>query len=152
LFDDARRARDAARVAAPNAEARDVARESVALADLGEYAGHKLRAATALSVFERSGRVDYLAAAKRETRAADDAWRLLGVHTAYIQPFEERLRMEQFHASPYHWSQQDTADDARSIDVAEEAARGRHFPARQLPDASAFLDTPRRPGPGLANL
>src|SRR5262249_43312342 len=50
VLNDAARARVAAKIAVDpaNREARDVVRECVALADLGEYFAHKLRAATAL--------------------------------------------------------------------------------------------------------
>ena len=76
-----------------NPLARDMARESLALADLGRYFAHKLRAATALAVYQRAGRADWLAAAREETAAAHLAWRALADDTAYILPWHNRLRL-----------------------------------------------------------
>src|SRR5262249_46871654 len=56
----AARAAASAAVDPANVEARDVVRECLALADLGEYFAHKLRAATALAVHAGSGHPDWL--------------------------------------------------------------------------------------------
>lgn len=147
------RAREAAGVAidAGNAEARDVVRECVALADLGDYFGHKLRAATALAVHRGSGRADYLDEARKGTRAADEAWRALGRDTAYIRPFAEPMRMAGLGMPTYHWSMQRTDGDPASID----AVAARRIPVRAasaLPPAPAWLAGARPAGPGLASL
>ena len=90
---DADAARTAASVAMDptNRWARDVQRECVALADLGAYFGHKLGAAAALAVFERTGQTDYRDVARTETDEADGAWRQLVLDTAYVKSFQDPL-------------------------------------------------------------
>jgi hypothetical protein len=156
VLDDARRARAAASVTVDpnNAEARDVARESVALGWLGEYFGHKLLGATALAVYERTGREDYLAAARSETATADKAWEELARATAYLAPFDERLRMRLQHGFKpnYHWSMQRLDEDAASLDEAARRPHPAEAASASLPAARAWLDARRKPGPGLAKL
>ncbi len=138
-----------------NVEARDFARECSALADFGEYFGHKLRAATALAVYGGSGAADYLAAARSETALADAAWTALAADTAYIAPFLEMMKMVLIGFPTYHWSMMvpHLAEDPASIDqyVAE---AGPHLPSSppSLPPAATFLDSTRPAGPGLASL
>jgi hypothetical protein len=135
--------------------ARDVLRECRALADLGRYFGHKLRGATALAVYARTAADDWLAAARAETAAADDAWRALASDTAYIQPFREHLRMRMLGYEPFHWAAEVPAlmNDPGSIDSAA-AAVAANPPSFSglLPSPDAWLATPRAPGPGLADL
>jgi hypothetical protein len=180
VLDDARRARAAADVAIDpgNPEARDVVRECQALADLGEWFAHKLRSASTLAVYEKTGDRDYLDAARAETDAAGQAWMALANDTSYLLPFVENLRMRPLGVSPFHWSlpevlrrlgEDPTSIDAveadvtaRSPQVAGRAARtgghgepGTGNPAAigwTLPAPFDWLDTPRDPGPGLVAL
>lgn len=154
---DAQRARAAAQVAVDpgNAEARDVVRECVAEADLGEWFAHKLRGATALAVYERTAAADWLAAARSETALADAAFRQLVTDTAYIAPFEERMRMQGLGYLPFHWSQElpRLADDTAAIDAAvQQVARTPPSFTGTLPAAQAWLDATRGAGPGLASI
>jgi hypothetical protein len=140
---------------APGVLARDVVRESRALADLGRYFGHKLRAATALAGFARSADGGWLAAARAEATAADDAWRALAADTAYIKPFREHLRMLVLGVDPFHWAAEvpGLAADADALDaVAARVAAAPPAFSGVLPDAEAWLGSPRGSGPGLAEL
>lgn len=102
-----------------NAEARDVVRECLALADLGEHFAHKLRAATALAVYAKTADAAWLTGARAEATAADDAWTKLAKDTAYIAPFDENMRMRPLQVAPFHWRAElpRLADDAASIDA-----------------------------------
>jgi hypothetical protein len=138
-----------------NVLARDIARESLALAHLGRAFAHKLRAATALAVYAGSGTVAWLDAARRETQIADDAWKTLAADTAYIQPFHERLRMRGLGYDPFHWNLEvpRLADDGAALDaLAARVAASPPTPPGQLPDPTVWLKSARLPGPGLANL
>jgi len=154
LLDDAARARNAADVAVdPNdAEARDVVRECVALADFAEYYAHKLRAATALAVYEASASDDFLGVARDETALADAAWVSLANDTAYIAPFVDMMTIG--HA--FHWRDlvPSLSMDPRSIDDAVAQVKASPPPpvAVPLPSAGAWLDAPRAEGPGLVSL
>jgi hypothetical protein len=155
VLDTARRARAAATVAVDpaNAEARDIQREAVALADLGDFFAHKLRAAAALAVFERTGREDYLAAARAEIGVAHEAWGALVQHCGYIAPFEEWMRMSRVgYRGDYHWSMQRLDEDLAALDAAARAQKRRPPAPATLPPASAWLASSRGPGPGLAAL
>jgi hypothetical protein len=151
---DAAKAREAAGIPIDraNAEARDLQRECVALADLGDYFGHKLRAATALAVYQGSGRSDYLDLARSETVAADQAWRTLGHDTHYIKPFGEPMRMRELKMSPYHWSRQDVRGDLESIDAVVLAPKVLIGNPDALPPAAAFLAEKRPDAPKLVSL
>jgi len=154
----AKEARSATRVAIEpsNAEARDVVRECVALADLGEWFAHKTRGATALAFYQGGAGEKWLDAARKETATADAAYTHLAADTAYIAPFEERMRMQAKGLLPYHWKRQlpHLADDPASIDAiaAEMRAKPAPPPKAAPPDPLVWLDTARRPGPGLASL
>ena len=135
--------------------ARDTARESLALADLGRHFAHKLRAATALAVYARSGVRAWLDAARTETQTADNAWRKLATDTAYIKPFHERLRMMPLGYDPFHWSDEIPSldDDTAALDtVAASVAAAPPPLPRPLPDPRVWLTSARLPGPGPANL
>ena len=153
LLHDAEVARAAATapIDPSNALAVDLARECVALADLGEYFAHKLRAATALAIYAESASPDYLAAARAETQTADDAWKKLADDTAYIAPFLETMRMKMFGTPIYHWSMQvpQLGDDPASIDAFAAKVTRRQVP---VPPASQFLYGVRPDGPGLLSL
>jgi hypothetical protein len=159
LMDDAKRARGAAQVAIDpsNAEARDVVRECMALADLGDSAAHRLRGATALAVYEGSGDARWLDAARAESTLSGDAFKQLATDTAYILPFEERMRMRHDGLTVFHWSKEvpHLAEDAASIDesVKQRQAHPKASIAKgPLPDPKTWLDAPRAAGPGLASL
>jgi hypothetical protein len=147
-LDDARRARRAGDVAIDpaNVEARDVQRECIAVADLGDYFGHKLRAATALAVYEGSNDAAWLATAKDESAQAGAAWRALAEHTTWVKTFDEPVRMGYLGLRAFHWRAQVPYldDDLRSIEqlVAELAAKPPTFTGR-LPSPAAWLDSPR---------
>jgi hypothetical protein len=134
--------------------ARDVAREARAVADLGTYFGHKLRAATALAVHAGTGAAPWLDAARAEITIADAGWQSLAADTGYIQPFPERLRMRQLGWDPFHWSfetQSLLASDAAAIGGVAAAASEQASPA-ELPDPTVWLATGRSPPPALADL
>jgi hypothetical protein len=140
-----------------NPWARDVQRESVALADLGDYFAHKLAAATALAVYEQTGTPDYLTAATSETSTADHAWQQLARDTSYVKTFEDPyypfpppLDAQEVNG-PFHWSEQSQylALDPPSIAHAGSLATPPVFP---LPAATVWLQAPRDDGPGLASL
>ena len=157
VLEDARRARLARDVAIDptNAEARDVRRECIAVADLGDYFGHKLRAATALAVYEGSADAAWLAVAKDESAQADAAWRALADDTAYVKTFDEPVRMGYLGLRAFHWQKQVAYldDDPRSIDqlAAEVTAKPPVFTG-SLPSPLAWLDTPREPIATFTNL
>ncbi|MFO0625274.1 MAG: hypothetical protein U0325_06605 [Polyangiales bacterium] len=150
LLDAAAAARRAAdvRVDPANPEARDLARECVALADLGAYYAHKLRAATALGVFQRVGEGAWRDAARREAGEAWSAWRALAAHTAYIAPFDEPLRMSLLGLRQFHWSRQVPwmDDDARDLDAALAAVRATPGAPPWVPAPEAWFAR-RRPEP-----
>ena len=154
---DAKVARTASQVKIDpaNAEARDYVRECVALADLGEWFGHKLRSATALAVYERTGSAEWVDAAKSEVAVADAAFTRLAQDTAYIAPFEEPMRMRKLGHPLFHWKEEvaSLAWDPSSIDASVENVRA-HPPrsGASLPHAKAWLDAPRGSGPGLSQL
>jgi len=156
---DAQQARTAASavIDPSNPEARDVVNECIALADLGEWYAHKLRSASALAVYRKTGVSDYLDAARTETSAAGSAWTALASDASYILTFDENLRMRPLGVSPFHWSLPAVltrlAEDPTSIDAVEAAviANPPSF-SGDLPPASSWLDTPRSIGPGLASL
>jgi len=157
VLDDATRARQAASVPidASNAEARDVVRECVALADLGDYFGHKLRAATALAVYTATGSAPWLTAARQESDAAQAGWQNLAKDTAYIAPFEDRLRMATLGLLPFHWRDEvpRLAAENAAIDavVAAVVAAPPDFHG-ELPAPAAWLARARATGPGLIAL
>jgi hypothetical protein len=135
--------------------ARDIARESQALADLGRYTAHKLRGATALAVYQRTGRAEWLAVAREETAAAGDGWRALADDTAHILPFHERLRMSSLGWDPFHWTDEiaKLADDATALDaVAAAVAASPPAFSGSLPDPRIWLASPRTAGPGLGDI
>jgi hypothetical protein len=138
-----------------NAEARDVVRECIALADLGDYFGHKLRAASALAVYAQTAHADYLASARTETALADAGWAALATDTAYIAPFQELLRMGPLGWPIFHWRDElaKVATDGPSIDavVASTVAHPPTF-AGVVPSASVWLAQRRSSGPGLVSL
>ncbi|HVR63080.1 MAG TPA: hypothetical protein VMU50_14355, partial [Polyangia bacterium] len=137
-------------------ERRDVIRECQALSDLGLYFGHKLRAATALAVYRRTGRADYLDAARRETAASNDARRELAADTRHIAPFPDHLRMAVLGLPMFHWSRQlnRLSEDAAAIDaIVQSLAAAPPAPAvTDLPDANSWLEQVRGAGPGLQDL
>ena len=154
---DAKIARTASQVKVDpaNVEARDYVRECVALADLGEWFGHKLRSATALAVYEKTGSTEWLEAAKSEIAVADAAFTTLASDTAYIAPFDELMRMRKLNLSHFHWKEELRLlpSDPESIDVVSEEVHARPpRPVGPVPHAKAWLDAPRGPGPGLADL
>src|SRR6185312_15506726 len=131
--------------------ARDLVRECGALAELGRYFGHKLRGATALAVYARTGVSSWIAAARVETASADDAWRRLVDQTAYIRPFDERLRMAPLGYDPFHWSRELPGLDADGAALNAAALPAAAF-AGALPDPTIWLSAARSPAPGLAEL
>jgi hypothetical protein len=147
------RAAESAPIDPANVEARDVVRECIALADLGDYFGHKLRAATALAVYGASGAAEYLDAARIETNIADQSWTRLAADTAYIAPFLEVMRMANLGTPVYHWSLQvpHLDDDPKSIDAfaAQVTKRPRSV---AVPPSSLLLAAARPAGPGLISL
>jgi hypothetical protein len=137
-----------------NAEARDVVRECVALADLGEYFAHKVRGATALAVYEGGGASTWLDAARADDRASVAAFTQLATDTDYIQPFDEHMRMKSQGLGNFHWRKQipRLAESEPSIDAIVERMKVDKPPSRAkapLPDAKKWLTTPRHRGPGM---
>ena len=141
-------------VGATQIEGRDLVRECLALADLGEWFAHKLRGASALAVYAASGSSGYLAAARSETRAAADAWSALADDTAYLLPWTEPLRMSFLGVTPFHWSMlvPKLLDDDAGIGalVATWKANPR-IAAVALPKAKSWLDDPRAASPALVD-
>jgi hypothetical protein len=145
------RAANAAQIDPNNPWARDVVRECVALADLGDYFGHKLRGATALAVYADTASADYLTTAQNETQAADAAWTELANDTQYIAPFDDNMRV----GPAYHWRNvlPWLGADAQSIaGVVSQVQASPPVFHGTLPAAATWLDTPRAAGPGLASL
>ncbi len=138
-----------------NAEAIDVQRECIALADLGEHFAHKERSATLLAVYQQTGDAAYLAATRSEIAAAHQAWQKLASDTAYIVPFREMLRMAPLGLPLFHWQKEldRLQDDDSSIDAVEAFIKA-HPPlwSGTLPAPSDWLATQRPPGPGLQSL
>lgn len=159
VLDDVQRARTAADVAIDpsNPEARDVQRECLALADLGEWFAHKLRSASALAVYQQTAVSEYLDAARNETALAGQAWRNLASDTAHLQQFVENLRMQPLGVSPFHWGHANVLarldEDPSSIDQVQAAVESNppSFTG-DLPPASDWLNAVRAPGPRLASL
>ena len=154
VMEAARRARAAGTIPIDpnNAEARDLRRECVVLADLGDFFAHKLRAATALAVYARTGQSDYLAAARAESSLSNGAFSTLAGDTAYIVPFVDALRMSPLGLNPFHWQGEVArlADEEPSIAaVAAQVAAALPPASATLPPAAAWLDQARAPGPGL---
>jgi hypothetical protein len=153
---DAARARAAAVVPiGDNVEARDFVRECIAVADLGEWFAHKLRAATALAVYERTGSADWLTATRSEINLAAVAFTRLAADTSYIAPFEDRLRMAPLGYLPFHWRAEvpRLADDVASIDaIAQSVPQSPPVAPGPLPPAAAWLNASRPVPPGLASL
>jgi hypothetical protein len=154
---DARVARAASQVKIDpaNIEARDYVREAVALADLGDWFGHKLRSATALAVYKSSGADEWVSVAKAEVETADSAFRQLANDTAYIAPFDELMRMRKLGKPHFHWRDEVPmlAEDPESIDkVVQEVRAHPPKPVPPLPHAKAWLDAARGKGPGLSQL
>ena len=134
---------------ASNPWARDVMRESVALADLGDYFAHKLRGATALAVYEDTGASDWLDAARSETAAADGAWQALAADTGYWAAFTDGYRTAPAGMDSLPpWSGQAAflGDDPASIDAVASAvtAQPPTFTGT-LPDPATWLHA-RPPG------
>jgi hypothetical protein len=148
-----------------NAEARDVVRECLALADFGDYLAHKLRAATALAVYRRTAASDYLVTARSEIALADTAWLALAADTAHIAPFQDAMRMCQFTrycddptsfhwVKPFHWREEaaNLPADPESIDAVEHAVKSTPPTfAGTLPSPADWLDAARTPGPTLSS-
>jgi len=139
-----------------NPVARDIAHESLALADLGRYFAHKLRGATALGVYQGTGIASWLAAARDETTTADNAWRTLANDTAYILPFHEQLRLgRELGYDPFHWKVEIPALDADGKSIDNVAAAVNASPpsfSGSLPDPAVWLASPSIAGPGLRDL
>jgi hypothetical protein len=159
LLDDAAHARVAGSIvgtAPASAETRDVVRECTALADLATYFAHKLRAASALAVFQKTGRADYRDTASSEAATSAQARRQLAADTRHIAPFADHLRMAALNLGTFHWSRQldRLAEDQSAIDAISKsvAATPPPPPAVDLPEPSAWLGSQRAPGPGLQSL
>lgn len=157
VLDDVAAARAAAGVFADpkSLEARDVIRECLAIADLGDWFAHKLRGASALAVYWSSGRADYLAVARDEAAAAAAAWQSLAAHTSYVAPWREMLRMDFLGIAPFHWSKlvARLADDGAGIDavVADYKKQPRTTTAT-LPPARQWIDAPRAAAPAVKDV
>jgi len=127
LLDAAARARRADTVSLQPAlrEARSVQRECIALADLAEYHAHKLRAATALAVYQGSAAEPWLTFARSEMTAARAAWSALVTHTSHLAPFTDNLRMVYLGLARFHWrSEQAWVDgDLAVLETAAAAVR-----------------------------
>jgi len=159
LLSDGKTARAAALVAIDpqNREARDVVRECTALADLGDWFAHRLRAATALAVYEGTGSDAWLHAAKGESKVSISAYRDLVRDTGYITPFDDTTRMSRTHLTRFHWSKQlpFVERDLEAIDEVVTTRTKAHPTSKAkgpLPAPNAWLTTPRRPGPELVDL
>jgi len=129
----------------------------VALSDLGGWFGHKLRAATALAVYQGSAVPAWLDAARSETVVADAAYTTLAADTAYIATFSEQMRMARLRLPDFHWSEQlpRLGADMESIDlIATEvtATPSTRLASAALPDPAKWLATGRERGPGLVAL
>ncbi len=159
VLDDAARAKQAVDASGVdvagdgNPLARDVARECQAVAELGQYFGHKLRAATALGVYARTGAGDWRDAARSETTTADGAWESLVAATTYILPFQERLRMWPLGYDPFHWSMETASllasDGAALTAVGTAVAAAPPTFTGTLPNPNVWLATARLAPPTL---
>ena len=159
LLDDAALARTASSAAGPSparAESRDVVRECQALADLAGYFAHKMRAASTLAVYQRTGRADFLATARSEAIASAQARRQLAADTRHIAAFPDHLRMSALGLGTFHWSRQlgRLGEDQTAIDTITQAVAASPPPpvTATLPDPAVWLDSVRDPGPGLQAL
>jgi hypothetical protein len=159
VLDAAAKARAAGQVPIDmaNAEAHDIQRECIAEADLGDYFGHKLRAATVLAVYLQSGVQDYLDLARSETTAATDAWTKLAADAEYIKPFVEAMRMKrEIMIAPFHWKAELgwIPDEAKSIDKVQAAVTTTPPPAPNpaLAPAATWVANVRPAGPGFTSL
>ncbi len=157
VTDAADRARRAGTVVVDqvNAEARDVVRESLALGSLGAVFAHRLRASSALAVYQRTGAADYLATARAEAALASMAYGRLVTETAHIQPFEEHLRMRQLGLATFHWRFQQAAlaNDVSAIDAAEAAVRANPpVFTGVLPTAASLFATRRPAAPSIRSV
>jgi hypothetical protein len=153
---DASAARQPA-VSVQGPEATDVVRETEALADLGEYFAFKLRAATALAVYQRTADARYLTWARDQSAQSTAAYQRLAAATAYVLPFEDRLRMSQFGLTPFHWSQQlpRLDQEAAAIDAVESAVaatRPSFTGALPAPEALAVALRPTAPIPSMVHV
>jgi hypothetical protein len=154
LLDAAARARRAGwvRLEPSQREARSVQRECLALADLAEYHAHKLRAATALAVYQGSLSEPWLAYAQQEVSAARRAWSALVAHTAHIAEFDEHLRMIYLGLPRFHWRREQpwVDGDLAALENAAEAVR-RHPPNFHgtLPDPSHWEREERSAFPSI---
>jgi hypothetical protein len=140
---------------APNALERDISRECVAVADLGRYFGHKLRAATGLAVYAASGASNWMDASRAEASTADSAWQSLVTDTGYIKPFEERLRMQPLGYDPFHWSFEVPGLDADGTALDDAASAVAATPptwSGVLPDPEVWLAASRGAAPTLSAL
>ena len=154
VLDDVAVARTAALVHADaqQVEARDLIRECLALADLGEWFAHKLRGASALAVYWSSGSADYLAVARAESGEAADAWMALAEHTGYIAPWSEMLRMDFLGIRPFHWAKlvpKLAADEAGIDAVVADWQRQPRRATATLPPAQQWIDAPRAAAPAV---
>jgi hypothetical protein len=154
LLDAAARARRADTVSLQPAqrEARSVQRECIALADLAEYHAHKLRAATALAVYQGSAAEPWLTYARSEMTAARAAWAALVTHTAHLAPFTDNLRMVYLGLARFHWrSEQAWVDgDLAVLETAAAAVRLRPPAFRgTLPDPAAWASETRADFPAV---
>jgi hypothetical protein len=157
VLESAARARAAstALIDRANVEAVDVVRECTALADLGEYFGHKLRGATALAVYEATGASGWLASARQESAAATAAWTNLAADTSYIAPFEDNLRASTLGLKPFHWRDEVSRLDDDRVSIENVVAAVTASPPTflgALPTPDAWFASPKDPGPELASL
>ena len=131
-----------------NAEARDVARECVALADLGAYHGHKLLAATALAVYQGGGDRPWLDEARAETALAVAAWRALAGHAAYLSALEDNLRTTPylFNLPRIHWRDELAFVEADPA-VLDRVAAQPHADAAAPPSLARWREGTRPTGP-----
>jgi hypothetical protein len=148
ILDLARVARTAAlaHVEPWDKEGRDVQREAIAVASLGDYTGHKLRAATAFAVHARTGNAAWRAAAADEIHQADEAWRALADATVYIKPFEDPYRMWAFGLESFHWKKETPwlAADLAALEAQKPPAS-----ATALPEPTTWLATSRPAPPSM---
>ncbi len=159
LLADAKVARTASGVAIDpnNREAKDVVRECGVLADLGTWFAHKVRAATALAVYEGTGSRAWFGAAKAEVTDEIAAYRDLVRDTAYIAPFEEKMRMSHTKLTSFHWQRQlsTVEGDLAALDQVDAQTKVAHLPSRAkgaLPNPKTWLNAPKAAGPGLVSL
>ena len=116
-------------------------RDHAAGADLGEYFAHKLRGATALAVFEATGTIDWLVAARAETSTADDAWAELADDTSYFVPFTDDYKT--YPVSQCSAQVPFLAEDGKSLDAAASAVGQPPAFSGTLPVPTTWLYAPR---------